>query len=81
MSKKKKYRGNHQRPNKFENEYNSLIVELELLKNKKIAKLKDKFSKKQPFKKGDIIYNVTGTGIIKIDSIDFKISYNGWSNK
>jgi len=60
---------------KFEEGYNSLIVELELLKNKKITELKDKFSKKLPFKKGDIVYNVTG--IIKIDCIDFKTGYNG----
>ena len=60
---------------KFEDEYNSLMLELERLKTKKTNKLKDKFFKKLPFKKGDIIYNVTG--IIKIDSIDFEIAYNG----
>jgi len=60
---------------KFEDEYNSLMLELDMLENKKINKLKDKFVKKLPFKKGDIIYNVTG--IIKIDNIDFKIGYNG----
>jgi hypothetical protein len=60
---------------KFEDEYNSLMLELEMLKNKKITKLKDKFVKILPFQKGDIVYNVTG--IIKIDSIDFEIGYNG----
>ncbi len=60
---------------KFESEYKSLMLELEILKTKKINKLKDEFSKKLPFKKGDVIYNVTG--IIKIDNIDFKIVYNG----
>lgn len=60
---------------KFEDEYNSLMLKLEISKTKKINKLKDKFFKKLPFKKGDIVYNVTG--IIKIDSIDFKIGYNG----
>ena len=60
---------------KFENEYNSLMLELEMLKNNKINKLKDKFVKKLPFKSGDIVYNVTG--IIKIDNIDFEIGYNG----
>ena len=60
---------------KFEDDYKSLMLELERLKTKEINKLKDKFFKKLPFKKGDIIYNVTG--IIKIDSVDFKIGYNG----
>jgi len=60
---------------KLEDEYNSLMLELEILKAKKINNLKDKFVKELPFKKGDIVYNVTG--IIKIDNIDFEIGYNG----
>lgn len=59
----------------LEEEYDSLMVELELMKNKKVTELKNKFYQKLPFKKGDIIYNVTG--IIKIESIFFKIDYNG----
>ena len=60
---------------KLEEEYDSLISKLEIEKHIKISKLKDNYKEKLDIKIGDIIYNVTG--IIKIESLDFKIRYNG----
>lgn len=59
----------------FDENYYSLIEEVEIIKEKKLIKLKSELIKNLPFKKGDIIYNVTG--IIEIKTIDIKVSYNG----
>lgn len=63
----------------FEDEYDSLISELDKLKYKRLNSLKNKFydklESKLTFKRGDIIHNVTG--MIKLDSFEFVIGYNG----
>jgi hypothetical protein len=59
----------------FDNELDSIEVEVNEYRKKKIEKLKKKYIKKLPIKKGDIIYNVTG--IIKVETIEFSIGFNG----
>ena len=59
----------------FDNALDNIEIEVNEYRRKKIDKLKDKFVKKLPIKKGDIIYNVTG--IIKVETIEFSIGFNG----